>query len=96
MGDKVDIGKCDHELSPPSLRRRPGSWPRLVECTEALLKHEGASAQEILGETDAIKLRSSMTLFAAVAPEQPVFQRALDRFYAGEPDRADCFAAGEP
>jgi len=74
----------------------PVLGPRLVESSEALLTHRDTTASEILGEIDALKLHSSMTLFAAVAPEQPVFQRVLDRFYAGEPDPAGCFAAGEP
>jgi uncharacterized protein (DUF1810 family) len=60
--------------------------PRLVECAEALLQHKDKSAPEILGEIDAVKLRSSMTLFAHVAPEQPLFQRVLDRYFNGEAD----------
>ncbi len=74
----------------------PVLGPRLVESAEALLEHRETPASEILGEIDALKLHSSMTLFAAAAPEQPVFQRVLDRFYAGEPDPAGCFAAGAP
>jgi len=66
----------------------PVLGPRLVECTEAMLGHENASAEEILGGIDAVKLRSSMTLFAAVAPEQPAFRRVLDRYFDGEPDEA--------
>jgi uncharacterized protein (DUF1810 family) len=62
--------------------------PRLVECAEALLAHDDIAAREILGEIDAVKLRSSMTLFTAVAPEQPVFQRVLDRYFDGEGDPA--------
>lgn len=64
----------------------PVLGPRLVECAEALLEHEGRSAEEILGGIDAVKLRSSMTLFAAVAPEQPVFLQVLDRYFDGEAD----------
>ncbi|HYH52854.1 MAG TPA: DUF1810 domain-containing protein [Solirubrobacterales bacterium] len=60
--------------------------PRLVECSEALLAHEHRSAEEILGAVDAAKLRSSMTLFAAVAPEQPAFARVLERYCDGEAD----------
>jgi uncharacterized protein (DUF1810 family) len=60
--------------------------PRLVECADALLAHGDRSAREILGGIDAVKLRSSMTLFAAVAPEQPVFQQVLDRYFDGEAD----------
>jgi uncharacterized protein (DUF1810 family) len=66
----------------------PVLGPRLVECAEALLAHEGASAREILGEVDAVKLRSSMTLFAGVAPGQPAFRRVLERYFDGEPDEA--------
>ena len=42
----------------------PVLGPRLVECARALLGHEGLLAEEIMGDIDAIKLRSSMTLFA--------------------------------
>jgi uncharacterized protein (DUF1810 family) len=54
---------------------------RLIECTEAVLAAEGRSAEAILGSTDAVKLRSSMTLFAQAAPEQIVFSRVLERFF---------------
>lgn len=40
---------------------------RLVACTEALLAHEGVSATTIMGEIDAQKLRSCLTLFSAVS-----------------------------
>jgi uncharacterized protein (DUF1810 family) len=60
---------------------------RLRESTEALLgAAPGTSAGEILGGIDAIKVRSSMTLFAAAAPEEQLFTDALDRFYGGEAD----------
>jgi uncharacterized protein (DUF1810 family) len=45
----------------------PVLGPRLVECARALLGHEGRSAEEIMGGIDAVKLRSSMTLFAEAA-----------------------------
>lgn len=61
--------------------------PRLQECCEALLAADPtASAEQILGGIDAIKVRSSMTLFARADPKQPVFQAVLARFYGGEPD----------
>ena len=74
----------------------PVLGPRLVECAEALLRHEGISAREILGEVAAGKLRSSMTLYSRAAPEQPVFQRLLDRYFDGEPDSAGWFTTGTP
>jgi uncharacterized protein (DUF1810 family) len=61
---------------------------RLTACAEALLGHEGKSAEAILGDVDAAKLRSSMTLFAAVAPEQPLFREVLERYFDGEADAA--------
>jgi uncharacterized protein (DUF1810 family) len=64
----------------------PVLGPRLVACAEAMLDHDEISAEEILGAIDALKLRSSMTLFAAIAPEQPVFQRVLDRYFGGAAD----------
>lgn len=61
--------------------------PRLRESTEALLAADPApSAEAILGGIDAIKVRSSMTLFARAAPEEPLFTAILDRFYGGEAD----------
>ncbi|HKU92448.1 MAG TPA: DUF1810 domain-containing protein, partial [Sphingomicrobium sp.] len=60
--------------------------PRLRLCVEALLPHAGRSSEAIFGSIDALKLRSSLTLFDLVAP-QDVFARALDVFFAGEPDQ---------
>jgi uncharacterized protein (DUF1810 family) len=65
----------------------PVLGPRLRESAEALLEAEpGASAAAILGGIDAIKVRSSMTLFHRAAPEEQLFKAVLDRFYAGEMD----------
>ena len=61
---------------------------RLRECTLALLAHEGASAEAMLGPIDAVKLRSSMTLFNHVGEEGDPFGRCLDAFFAGERDEA--------
>ena len=46
----------------------------------------GATAEEILGFIDAMKLRSSMTLFHRAAPEEPIFAQVLHRFFDGQPD----------
>lgn len=59
---------------------------RLVEISEALLEHAGRDIVEILGHTDAMKLRSSMTLFAIVSDPDSVFHRVLNCFYGGKPD----------
>ncbi len=62
--------------------------PRLRECTDALLGHRGESADAILGGIDAIKLRSSMTLFDRAGGEGEPFARCLAAFFGGEPDPA--------
>jgi uncharacterized protein (DUF1810 family) len=66
----------------------PVLGPRLRECAAALLDHAGLTASEILGGIDAVKLRSSMTLFARADPGQPLFREVLDRFFAGRGDEA--------
>lgn len=62
--------------------------PRLEQCAQALLAHAERPARQILGSPDDMKLRSSMTLFAAVAPERATFQAVLDAFFAADPDPA--------
>lgn len=60
--------------------------PRLRECAAVLLEHRGTSADAILGGIDAMKLRSSMTLFARAAPDEPVFAQVLERYFGGAAD----------
>jgi len=64
----------------------PVLGPRLREVAQAALEVEGRTAHEIFGSPDDLKLRSCATLFAAVVPGDSVFQRLLDRYFAGEPD----------
>jgi uncharacterized protein (DUF1810 family) len=67
----------------------PVLGPRLLECCQALLAHRDRSAEQILGGIDAIKLRSSMTLFArAVDDSGTVFEEVLGRYFDGEADAA--------
>jgi uncharacterized protein (DUF1810 family) len=61
---------------------------RLRDCAGVLLATRGRTAQEILGSTDAMKLRSCMTLFQRAAPDEPVFAQVLDRYYGGVADDA--------
>ena len=61
---------------------------RLVESAEALTGLRGRSAEQVLGPVDAMKLRSSMTLFAAAAPDEPAFRAVLDRWFDGAEDEA--------
>ncbi len=64
----------------------PVLGPRLIECVNTILTHTNCSAVEILGNTDAMKFRSCLTLFASVAPDEPAFAKALAAFYDGKPD----------
>ena len=59
---------------------------RLNESAEAALAVKDRSAEDVFGPVDAMKLRSSATLFAAVAPHGSVFQRILDRYFRGRAD----------
>ena len=60
--------------------------PRLLESCRALLGLEDVSAERVLGSVDAMKLRSSMTLFAHADPAETTFREVLDRFYSGAED----------
>lgn len=57
---------------------------RLVEITQAMLRLDGLTAEQIFGSTDAWKLQCCMTLFQTVAPEEKVFGQVLERYYHGE------------
>ncbi len=59
---------------------------RLLECSEILLSLQGKSADEIFGYTDAMKLKSCMTLFESVADDKAPFAAVLDRYFAGQRD----------
>ncbi|MBR1132973.1 DUF1810 domain-containing protein [Bradyrhizobium iriomotense] len=65
----------------------PVLGPRLIACTRLVLAVEGRTINAILGAPDDTKFRSSMTLFGAVSDE-PVFDQALARYFAGQRDGA--------
>lgn len=64
----------------------PVLGPRLRECAEAVLAVEGRTASEIFPYPDDLKLKSSMTLFAAASEPGSVFVRVLDKYFAGNQD----------
>jgi uncharacterized protein (DUF1810 family) len=66
----------------------PVLGPRLVECAQALTELPGRDAAAVFGPVDAMKLRSSMTLFAHADPAQPVFRAVLDQYFGGQEDEA--------
>ena len=64
----------------------PVLGPRLRECTRLVNLVEGRAIDQIFGYPDDLKFRSSMTLFASVAPADQVFKDALEKYFGGEPD----------
>jgi uncharacterized protein (DUF1810 family) len=62
--------------------------PRLLESVSAVLATSGASADLIFGSLDAMKVRSSLTLFHRAAPDEPLSRQMLERFYDGVTDDA--------
>ena len=59
---------------------------RLREISGALLGLRGSDPVAVFGGIDSMKLKSSMTLFAVAAPDDPLFQQVLDKYYGGEQD----------
>jgi len=66
----------------------PVLGPRLRECAKLAVDVEGRTAREIFGPVDEMKFRSSVTLFAQAAPDEDVFQRCVDKYFAGSHDPA--------
>lgn len=75
-----NIDEAKEYISTPLLRER------LIEISEALLDND-CSAVKILGYTDAMKVRSCMTLFHCADPSIEVFGRVIDKFYGGQYDK---------
>jgi uncharacterized protein (DUF1810 family) len=59
---------------------------RLLQCCALMKEHASRSAVAILGEVDALKFCSCLTLFASAAPSEPIFTELLELFYSGQPD----------
>ena len=76
----VDIGEAKAYLEHPVLSAR------LYELCGELLKHKDKSAYDIFGDIDAMKLKSSMTLFALTSKEHTIFDEVLECFFDGERD----------
>lgn len=76
-----DIQEAKEYIAHPVLRHR------LIEISQALLDLKALTAEEIFGYVDAMKVRSSMTLFRAADPEITVFDAVLKKYYKDQPDR---------
>jgi uncharacterized protein (DUF1810 family) len=77
-----DLDEARDYLAHPTLGRR------LVECATVLTRLDTTDADRVFGPVDAMKLRSSMTLFAHAAPEEPVFREVLEHWFDGNEDDA--------
>ena len=74
------LGEAQAYLAHPVL------GPRLLECTRILTELGGSDPEQVFGGIDALKLRSSMTLFMLASPDTPVFREVLDRYFGGDAD----------
>jgi len=75
-----DLTEAEEYLDHPVL------GPRLIEICDELLKLKTNSASQVFGDPDDMKLKSSMTLFAAANHTNTVFQQVLDKFFKGQQD----------
>ena len=66
----------------------PVLGPRLRECARLVSQVERRTAREIFGSVDEMKFRSSMTLFANAAPDEPFFAQCLEKYFGGSHDPA--------
>ena len=66
--------------------RHPVLGARLRECTDLVLSVPGRSLVDIFGSVDALKFRSSMTLFTLATTDNALFRAALDKYCGGHPD----------
>ena len=75
------LAEAEAYLAHPLLRRR------LLECARALTDLDTGAPQRVFGPGDAQKLQSSMSRFAAAAPDEPVFRTVLDQYFGGDLDK---------
>jgi uncharacterized protein (DUF1810 family) len=66
----------------------PELGARLLECTYAVCGHQDRTTEAIFGSVDAMKFRSSMTLFEQVAKDPAPFSQAIELFADGSRDQA--------
>jgi uncharacterized protein (DUF1810 family) len=66
--------------------QHPLLGPRLEACARAIAPLTDRTAHQIFGSPDDLKLQSSMTLFAAAAPDRDIFREILDTFFDGVTD----------
>ena len=85
MAQRYAIGSLDEARA---YLAHPLLGARLIECARALTSLPGSDAAAVTGSIDAMKLRSSMTLFARAAPDEPAFREVLEQYFGGAEDPA--------
>ena len=85
MAVRYAIGSLDEARA---YLAHPVLGPRLLECVTALQDLPVSDPEAVFGPIDAVKLRSSLTLFAAADPDQNLFAAALQRWFRGQKDPA--------
>jgi uncharacterized protein (DUF1810 family) len=85
MAQRYAIGSRDEAAA---YLKHPILGARLLTCVAAALASGERNPHALFGSPDDLKFRSSLTLFAAVAPEEPIFAEALAAFFAGARDSA--------
>ncbi|NIX77955.1 DUF1810 domain-containing protein [Microvirga terricola] len=83
MAQKYAIGSLDEARA---YLDHPVLGPRLVACTDLVMRCDGIPLHTIFGSPDDRKFHSSMTLFALASPGQSAFHSALDRYFEGRMD----------
>jgi uncharacterized protein (DUF1810 family) len=85
MAQRYALGSLDEAKA---YLAHPVLGARIRDCARLVADIEGRSIGEIFGRPDDVKFRSSMTLFARAAPDEPVFTECLRRYFDGRPDPA--------
>ena len=85
MAQQYALGSLDEARA---YAEHPVLGPRLLDCVRALLELPSTTPEAVFGGVDAMKLRSSMTLFTRAVPTQQAFSEVLDRYFGGEADPA--------
>jgi uncharacterized protein (DUF1810 family) len=94
MARRYAIGSLDEARA---YLAHPVLGPRLRECARVVADTEGRSAERIFGSVDAMKLRSSVTLFAAADdPGESVFRTVLAKYFDGVADEATASRLSKP
>jgi len=84
MAQRYGLEDAGHALA---YSRHEVLGARLRNCVEVVNALEGRTALQIFAMPDTLKFRSCLTLFER-ATRDPLYQRALDKYYEGQADPA--------